>query len=65
MNHEEIDEEEAQLIEDPELDAMLEEAIAEADAHPERNIPWDEFIRRLRNEFATSCTTAFTLIASK
>jgi hypothetical protein len=28
---------------------MLEEAIAEADAHPESFIPWDEFIRRLRS----------------
>jgi hypothetical protein len=27
----------------------VEAAIAEADAHPEDNIPWDDFIRRLRN----------------
>ena len=27
----------------------VEAAMAEADAHPEWNIPWDEFIRRLRN----------------
>jgi hypothetical protein len=49
-DYEHLDDEEAQLIEDPALDAMLEEAIAEADAHPERNIPWDEFIRRLRKD---------------
>ncbi|HKS25758.1 MAG TPA: hypothetical protein VJZ76_23410 [Thermoanaerobaculia bacterium] len=47
--HERFDEEEAQLIDDPELNAELEAAIAEADAHPEDNIPWDEFMRKLRN----------------
>ena len=47
--HEEFDEENVPLIDDPELNAEIEAAIAEADAHPERNIPWDEFIRRLRN----------------
>jgi hypothetical protein len=47
--YEQFDDEDVPLIEDPELDAMLEEAIAEADAHPERNIPWDESIRRMRN----------------
>ena len=45
----EFDDEEAEIIDDPELNAELEAAIAEADAHPEDNIPWDEFIRRLRN----------------
>ena len=47
--HEHFDDEEAELIDDSELSDMLDEAIAEADAHPENNIPWDEFIRRLRN----------------
>ena len=47
--YETFDEEEAQLIEDPELNAELEDAIAEADAHPEDNIPWGVFIHRLRN----------------
>jgi hypothetical protein len=48
-DYQHLDEEDAQLIEDPELDAMLEEAIAEADAHPESFIPFDEMMRRLRN----------------
>ena len=48
-DYETFGDDEAQLIEDPELDAMLEEAIAEADAHPESLIPFDEMMRRLRN----------------
>lgn len=48
-DYETFDDEEAQLIEDPELDAMLEEAIAEADAHPESFISFDEMMRQLRN----------------
>lgn len=43
------DEGEAELIDDPELNDELEAVIAEADAHPQNNIPWDVFIRRLRN----------------
>ncbi len=43
------DDEEAQIIDDPELSAMLDEAIAEADAHPEDFISFDELMRRLRN----------------
>jgi len=43
------DEDDAELIDDPELNDQLEAAIAEADAHPEDNIPWDVFVRRLRN----------------
>ncbi len=43
------DDENVEVIDDPELNAELEAAIAEADAHPEDNIPWDVFIRRLRN----------------
>ena len=33
------DDEDAQIIDDPELSAMLDEAIAEADAHPDTAIP--------------------------
>ena len=48
--YEEFDDEEAQLIEDPELNAELEAAIAEADAsNPEDWIELGELIRRLRN----------------
>jgi len=47
--YETFDDEEAQLIEDPELSDMLDEAIAEADAHPEDFISLDELMRRLRN----------------
>jgi hypothetical protein len=47
--YETFDDGEAQLIDDPELEAELEAAIAEADAHPEDNIELGEFIRRLRN----------------
>jgi hypothetical protein len=43
------DDDEAQIIDDPELSAMLDEAIAEADAHPEDFISFDELMRRLRN----------------
>ena len=48
-DYERFDDEEAQLIEDPELNAMLEEAIAEADAsNPEDWIEFGELIRRLK-----------------
>ncbi|HEV2719838.1 MAG TPA: hypothetical protein VG323_07440 [Thermoanaerobaculia bacterium] len=52
--HEQFDDEEAQLIEDPELSDMLDEAIDEADAHPEDFISFDELMRRLRNGERTS-----------
>src|ERR1043165_775640 len=48
--YEQFHEEEAQLIEDPELNAELEAAIEEADnLKPEEWIPFDEMMRRLRN----------------
>jgi hypothetical protein len=43
------DDEDAEVIDDPELNDELEAAIAEADAHPEDFIPFDEMMRRLRN----------------
>ena len=43
------DDEEAQIIDDPEISAMLDEAIADADEHPEDFISFDELMRRLRN----------------
>jgi len=48
-DYEQFNDEDVPLIDDPELAAELDAAIDEADAHPEDNIPWDEFIRRLRN----------------
>ena len=48
--HETFDDEEAELIDDPELEAGLEAAIEEADnLKPEEWIPFDELMRRLRN----------------
>ena len=48
--YERFDAEEAQLIDDPELNAELEAAIEEADnLKPEAWIPFDEMMRRLRN----------------
>lgn len=45
-----FDDEEGEPIDDPELEAELEAAIAEADANPDDYIDADELIRQLREE---------------